>query len=47
MERRLRTNPRIRQLLVKALNESMSTELMVRLPRRIAIESDIQERPGC
>ena len=46
MERRLRTNPRIQQLLVKALNESMSTDLMVRLARRIVPDYDIHERTG-
>lgn len=46
MERRLRTNPRIQQLLVKALNESMSTDLMVRLARRVVPDYDIHERTG-
>jgi hypothetical protein len=46
MERRLRSNPRIRQLLVKALNESMSTDLMVRLARRVVPDYDIHDRTG-
>jgi class 3 adenylate cyclase len=46
MERRLRANPRIQQLLVKALNESMSTDLMVRLARRVVPDYDIHERTG-
>jgi hypothetical protein len=46
MERRLRTNPRIHQLLAKALNESMSTDLMVRLARRVIPDYDIHERTG-
>ena len=46
MERRLRANPKIQQLLVKALNESMSTDLMVRLARRIVPNYDIHERTG-
>lgn len=46
MERRLRNNPRICQLLVRALNESMSTDLMVRLARRIVPDYDIHERTG-
>ena len=46
MERRLRANPRIQQLLVKALNESMSTDLMVRLARRIVPDYDIHDRTG-
>jgi hypothetical protein len=46
MERRLRTNPRIQQLLVKALNESMSTDLMQRLARRVVPDYDIHDRTG-
>jgi len=46
MERRVRANPRIRQLLVKALNESMSTDLMERLARRVDPDYDIHERTG-
>jgi class 3 adenylate cyclase len=46
MERRLRTNPRIQHLLVKALNESMSTDLMERLAQRVVSDYDIHERTG-
>lgn len=46
MERRLRANPKICQLLVRALNESMSTDLMLRLARRIVPDYDIHERTG-
>jgi hypothetical protein len=46
MERRVRANPRIQQLLVKALNESMSTDLMVRLARRLVPDYDVYERTG-
>ena len=46
MERRLRVHPKINQLLVKALNESMSTDLMQRLARRVVPDYDIHERTG-
>jgi hypothetical protein len=46
MERRVHANPKIQQLLVKALNESMSTDLMVRLARRVVPDYDIHERTG-
>jgi len=46
MERRARANPRIQQLLASALNESMSTDLMVRLARRIVPDYDIYARTG-
>ena len=46
MERRIRANPRLQQLLARALNESMSTDLMVRLARRIVPDYDIYERTG-
>ncbi len=46
MERRVHANPKIQQLLVRALNESMSTDLMVRLARRVVPDYDIRERTG-